>query len=282
MPELPEVETIAKQLNAAISGKIIRRVEVYKEKSFVGNPRTIFGWEIKSVGRKSKVIEIKFVDKKEMLIVHLKMTGQLIFIDGSNRVVGGHPTADWVADLPSKHTRVRVEFKGGSNLFFNDMRMFGWMKLVDTEKYEKELRKNAPDVIDKEFNLDYLRSVLMRSTKAIKLAIMDQEKIGGMGNIYANDALYLARVLPNRPAKSLTEAEIRKLHEAMLEVIQKGIKYGGASAANYVDTRGLGGTYQEHFLVYKQDGKICKRCGDTIKRSKLGGRGTFFCEGCQK
>jgi|WetSurMetagenome_2_1015567.scaffolds.fasta_scaffold56619_2 formamidopyrimidine-DNA glycosylase len=282
MPELPEVETIRRQLNESLKNRVIKGVEVLREKSFGGDPQKLNGWQVERVDRKAKIIEIYFKKQKELIIVHLKMTGQLVFADGEKRIVGGHPTADWVNALPSKHTRVVVDFEDGAKLFFNDMRVFGWMRLVDKEKYEKEMRKTAPDVTDREFSLKYLTDVLKKSGKAVKLVLMDQEKIGGVGNIYANDALYLAKVMPNRKANSMSEQEIKNLLAAIREVINKGIKYGGASAANYVDTRGLGGTYQDHFLVYKKDGQICKRCGGKIQKMKIGGRGTFYCPKCQK
>lgn len=281
MPELPEVETIRRQLNEVLVGKKISKIEVLRQKSFDGDPNKLVGWEVGSVSRKSKLIEIYFVGKEEMIIVHLKMTGQLVYMDGTTRVVGGHPTADWVNKLPSKHTRVVVSFTDGSRLFFNDMRVFGWMRVVNKEKYEAEMRKTAPDVTDKEFSLEYLTGVLMGSRKAVKLVLMDQEKIGGVGNIYANDALYLAKVMPDRKANSLSLLEIKNLLASVREVINKGIKYGGASAANYVDTKGLGGTYQDHFLVYKKEGQKCNKCGGKIKKMKLGGRGTFYCPKCQ-
>lgn len=282
MPELPEVETIRRQLNEVLVGKKIKRVEVLREKSFGGDPKRLVGWEISRVDRKSKLIEIYFKNREEILIVHLKMTGQLVFVDGEERVVGGHPTADWVSNLPSKHTRVVLNFVDGSKLFFNDLRVFGWMRMVNKEKYEKEMRKTSPDVTEKEFSLEYLTEVLKKSKKAVKLVLMDQEKIGGLGNIYANDALYLAKIMPNRKADSLSSLEIKNLLIAIREVINRGIKYGGASAANYVDTKGMGGTYQDHFLVYKRDGQVCDRCKGIIQKMKIGGRGTFYCPRCQK
>jgi len=282
MPELPEVETIRRQLNEVLVGKKILKIEVLREKSFGGDSREMVGWQVESVKRKAKVIEFYFKNRGEMMIIHLKMTGQLVFVNGKKRVVGGHPTADWVKDLPSRHTRIIINFIGGSKLFFNDMRVFGWMRMVDKEKYEKETRKTAPDVTEKEFDLEYLTGVLKKSGKAVKLVLMDQEKIGGVGNIYANDALYLAKVMPNRKANSLSVAETKNLLAAVREVINRGIKYGGASAANYVDTKGLGGTYQDHFLVYKKDGQKCDKCGGKIQKMKIGGRGTFYCPSCQK
>lgn len=282
MPELPEVETIRRQLNEVLVGKKIKRVEVFREKSFGGDPKKLVGWEVLRVDRKSKLIEIYFKNKEEVVIVHLKMTGQLVFVDEEKRVVGGHPTADWVSSLPSKHTRVMLDFVDGSKLFFNDLRVFGWMRVVNKEKYEKEMRKTSPDVTEKEFSLEYLTEVLKKSRKAVKLVLMDQEKIGGLGNIYANEALYLAKVMPDRKADSLSLLERKKLLIAIREVVDRGIKYGGASAANYVDTKGLGGTYQDHFLVYKRDGQFCDRCKGVIQKMKIGGRGTFYCPRCQK
>lgn len=282
MPELPEVETISRQLNDALRGKRVKKVVVLKERSFHGDASSIAGWKVDKVGRKAKVLEILFAGKEEMIVVHLKMTGQLILVNGEERIVGGHPTADWVKKLPSNHTRVILVFDDESKLFFNDMRMFGWMKLLSKEKYQNEIKKQAPDVIDDDFTKEYFSQLVNKTGRAIKIVLMDQEKIGGVGNIYANDALYMAGIMPNRKANSLSDKEIDKLYEDVRKVINLGIKYGGASAANYVDTKGLGGTYQEHFLTYKQDGKPCKKCGEKIRKMTLGGRGTFYCPVCQK
>ncbi len=282
MPELPEVETIRRQLNEVLRDKVVADVEVLREKSFSGDHRKIRGWKVKEIKRKSKVIEVLFEKQKEMAIIHLKMTGQLIYADGEKRVFGGHPTPDWVQDLPSKHTRVIITFTDGSKLFFNDMRVFGWIKLVDKEKYEKETRSTAPDVVDKEFTFEYFFNLLKSSKKPVKLILLDQDKIGGLGNIYVNDALFLSKIRPDRKSDTISSTEAKKLHEACIEVINLGIKYGGASASNYVQVTGLGGTYQDHFLVYKKDGEKCKVCGNIIKKMKMGGRGTFYCDNCQK
>jgi formamidopyrimidine-DNA glycosylase len=282
MPELPEVETIRRQLKEVLMGRSIKKVEVLREKSFSGDPETMKGWEIADIQRKAKVIEILFAGKSDVVIVHLKMTGQLVFIDGEKRILGGHPTADWVKDLPSKHTRVVWTFKDGSKLFFNDMRVFGWMRLMSQDKYEKEIRKTVPDITDDSFTEDFLAGVLKNSKKPVKLVLLDQDKIGGLGNIYVNDALFLAGVRPERKSDSLDKKEVKKLHAAIVKVINLGIKYGGASASNYVDVAGLGGTYQDHFLVYKREGLNCLNCDKKIEKVKLGGRGTFYCPYCQK
>ncbi len=284
MPELPEVETIRRQLNVELAGKKVRLVQVLRDKSFKGNVNDLSGKIIESVSRKSKVIEINFRKWDQLVIIHLKMTGQLVYLNGDKRLAGGHPTADWVGSLPSNHTRVVWEFSDGSKLFFNDMRVFGWVRIITRDLYEKEVKKKPPDVVDKEFDFNYLKSVLERPKKAIKLVITDQEKIGGMGNIYANDALYTAKINPLRSASSLKDIEIKRLWKAMIEVIEKGIEYGGSSAADekFVDMLGQKGRYQEHFLVYEREGQLCERDGELIKRVKLGGRSAFYCPKCQK
>ena len=176
MPELPEVETIRKQLNKALKGRRIKEVEVLREKSFKGKKKRLVGKKVEGVERKAKLLMV-VLEGKERLLIHLKMTGQLILIDeGKKRVVGGHPTADWVNDLPSKHTRVVISFLNGGKLYFNDMRVFGWIKLIK-EKEWRELEEKMPmDVIDKEFTEEYLKKTLKSSRRAVKLVIMDQKK----------------------------------------------------------------------------------------------------------
>lgn len=284
MPELPEVETIRRQLNEVLSGKKIKEVEILRETSFTGDKNKLIGLRIKRVERKAKIIEFIFEGEKDMVICHLKMTGQLIYCDGDKRVAGGHPTADWIKKLPSSHTRVIWKFADGSELFFNDMRVFGWMRIVDQDKYAKETRKKVPDVDEKEFDSEYLKKILSKSTRSVKLVILDQDKVGGMGNIYANDALFLAKIHPKRKANSITEKEVKLLCKAMKEVIEEGIKYGGSSASDekYVNVSGMGGKYQNHFKVYERAGKECLKCGAKILKSKIGGRGTYYCNICQK
>ncbi len=280
MPELPEVETIRRQLGEVLVGKEIEAIEVLRSKSFEGNTKELVGKVIKGVSRKAKIMVVSFGEWEKCLMIHLKMTGQLIFWGKSRKIVGGHPTLDWVNELPSSHTRVVITFAGGDKLYFNDMRVFGWIRLV-TNKFAQTVFENLPpDVTDAKFSERYLREKL-KSTKAVKLIIMDQEKIGGIGNIYANDALFLAGIRPNRPGKSLTKVETGKLYKAVRRVINLGIKLGGASASNYFDINGMGGSYQDHFLVYKRDGEKCEECGNMIKKMRLGGRGTFYCEVCQ-
>jgi formamidopyrimidine-DNA glycosylase len=290
MPELPEVETIALQLNEVLNGKSVSSIKVYRDKNFLGNKDVLIGKKVLKVSRRAKTITFGFENFDEKLMVHLKMTGQLIYVkrlknsktqNEESRIVGGHPTADWVNELPSNHTRVEISFEDESKLFFNDMRAFGWMKIISRTQDLNESRAQVPDVVDPEFSLEYFTNVLKRIRRPIKIVLLDQQLMGGLGNIYVNDALNMAKILPTRKADGLKSSEIKDLREAIKFVIDLGIKSGGASAANYVDTKGLGGTYQNFFLTYKQDGKPCKNCGEKIVKIKLGGRGTFYCPGCQ-
>lgn len=291
MPELPEVETIVRQLDKILKGKTVRRVQVLKSRSFVGDENKLVGKKVLSVERIAKILILRFVDFEEVVIIHLKMTGQLIWRpvdwdikhDVHDEIVGGHPSLDWVKSLPSSHTRVIVHFDDDSKLFFNDMRIFGWMKLISKEELRKLTDKLPPDVTDKErFTFEYFKGLCVKTKKAIKLLVMDSAKIGGAGNIYANDALWVARIDPHRPAASLSEDEMIGLYQGVKMVINEGIKYGGSTYSDFVGTDGLGGKYQEHFRTYKRDGKPCLECGANIIKGKIGGRGTYWCANCQK
>lgn len=289
MPELPEVETIARQLDTKLVGKKITNVEVLRSKSFVGKPVELKGLVIKEVCRVSKMIIFRFKKTDLVMLGHMKMTGQLVWRpkkwdknDLDKEIVGGHPTADWVQDLPGKHTRVVIHFSDESQLFFNDLRVFGWLKLANEVEVQKQISKLPPDVTDKRFTVEFFSSVLNRSKRAVKVVIMDQSLIGGVGNIYANDALFEAKIDPRRPATSLLESEVSALFNSIKNRINLGIQYGGASAANFVHTTGLGGKYQDHFLVYKKDGDECPRGNGKIKKITVGGRGTYYCPNCQK
>lgn len=284
MPELPEVETVKRQLLKAVRRQKILSVKVRRKKSFVGVQKEIVGKRIKNVDRRAKLLIIELdCSPKKFLVIHLKMTGQLVYEAVNKRVVGGHPTSDWIKKLPSKHTRVVLELEKGI-LYFNDMRVFGWMKVVDSAGLKFELNKYGPDVVSKEFNKNYLLKILGSSQRAVKSILLDQAKVAGLGNIYTNDGLYCAKINPEVKGKKLVkdEEKVHDLHICLKRVIGRGIKYQGASDTNYVHLDGLGGTYQEHFLVYKKTGQPCTRCGARIKKIKIGGRGTYYCPKCQK
>jgi formamidopyrimidine-DNA glycosylase len=175
MPELPEVETIARQLRKVLVGKKILKIEVLRARSFVGNPTEIEGKKISEITRRSKVLQICFENFDKSLIIHLKMTGQLVWRKGNRQVAGGHPSSDWVNTLPSKHTRIVFDLDDGSKLFFNDLRVFGWVKVVDNGQWTMEKNKLPPDVIDPEFKLDYFKTII-----DLEISVSELEKAVGI------------------------------------------------------------------------------------------------------
>ena len=285
MPELPEVETIAQRLHDVLSKKKITKVTVYKQKSFQGSSKLLINQPIVAVSRRAKLIRFHLPGEINLL-AHLKMTGQFIFVDHVGlRVGGGHPSADWIQELPSKHTRVAFElqdFEGKTHLlFFNDMRIFGWIKVATETEVLEEYKKYGPDIHTEAANLKYFSEKLAKTSRKIKQVIMDNSVVSGVGNIYACDGLNLAKINPERPANSLTEVEVIRLLDSLKQVINLGIELGGATIDKYRNVDGFSGKYQEQVRVYGLEGKQCKNCGGTIKKIKLGGRGTYFCPICQ-
>ena len=289
MPELPEVEIIKRGLQEKIVGKTIADVEVRAAKSFQGKSEDVKGTEIKSVERKAKMIVIALSNGK-FLLIHLKLTGQLVFDrkagDKSSRVAGGHPSKDWVADLPSKFTYVIFHFTDGGILYFNDLRKFGYIKVLTKDELEKQnLYKNlGPEPYSKDLTPEYLMKIFSRRPKAkIKQLIMDQAVIAGVGNIYADESLFCARIVPTRAAKDVKRSELVKILECLKKVMDFSIAHGGSSENTFVDVEGKQGKMQDYFRVYRKTGQKCpNNCGGVIKRITLGGRGTHFCPQCQQ
>lgn len=210
-----------------------------------------------------------------LLGFHFKMTGQLIYEDGGKRIVGGHPTEDFVNKMPSNHTRVIFNFDKGT-LYFNDQRLFGWVEI--NPKFVDKLGPEPFEIDEKKFV-----ELVCKRKKPIKLVLMEQDVISGVGNIYANDACWEAKVNPRRLANTLTAKQFSDLYKGMIKVLEEGIKYGGATAADakYIDLHGLGGHYQDHFRVYDREGEECLRGDGIVHKFVLGGRGTYYCPKCQ-
>lgn len=265
MPELPEVETIKRDLSRLIVGRKILAITTDSPKqvqpSLAVVKKAVIGATIKKITRRAKLLQI-FLSNNEILAVHLKLTGRLLVREK------GAPQDDW--------QRVVISLSGNKELRFADLRKFGWIRVIG------EMGEMGPEPFSKEFTVDYLGQVLAKSSRPVKLVLMDQKKIAGVGNIYANEALFLAKTRPNKPAKKLSSLEIKKLRGAIIKVLKAGIKYRGASDQYYLDALGHKGSYQDHFLVYNREGKKCFDCGGKIKKIKLGGRGTFFCPKCQR
>lgn len=281
MPELPEVETIIRKLRGHVQGKKIQKIQVFREKSFQGNFAAIEGAIITDVVRKAKLIQF-VLDSELNLLSHLKMTGQFIYTDKTNRVGGGHPTADWVKNLPSTHTRVQFDLSDQAKLFFNDQRVFGWIKTATAEQEELEFLRYAPDVISPLVTDEYFYEKLQRTGRPIKVALMDNTIVSGVGNIYACDALNLSKISPLKPAKTLSRRESDRLLDASKTVILKGIEMGGATIDNYRDVAGFSGHYQDVVRVYGRENQPCPNCSHPIAKIKIAGRGTYWCPNCQK
>lgn len=243
MPELPEVETIKRQLARKIVGK------------------KLSGKKIINLRRRAKILIIDFSDGSS-LIFHLKLTGQLIF-NGQ----------------PGKHTRHVFKFSDGSRLIFNDMRKFGWWKWVkNTKKIEESFGPEALEV-----DLKTFKALLKKRPNAkIKPLLMDQKFIAGIGNIYSDEILFASRVGPLRLVKTLIEKETKEIFQNIKKILKKAIQYRGTSERDYLDATGQRGDYLQYLKVYRKEGESCPRCRTRIKRIKLGGRSAHYCPRCQK
>src|SRR5258708_29666576 len=224
------------------------------------------------------------------LLFHLKMSGQLVWKGESGkgkgeRFIGGHPTPDMVGKMPSSHTRVIFSFSDGSHLYFNDQRRFGWVRVVNSDQVTEDssLKRLGPEPLEKEFSWQMLKQNLLRhKSMPVKVAIMDQTVVSGIGNIYANEACFDAKVDPRTKVSQLTDKQFKVLYKGITKSLKDGIKYGGSSRAHFVDAEGNKGYFLDYAFVYGKDKDKCKKCGSQIKKIKLGGRGTYLCPNCQK
>ena len=290
MPELPEVETIRLGLQKYIVGKTIENVEVRLPKILTGNPKDIVGAKITDVRRFGKGLVID-LDNDYLIAIHIKLTGQLIYRGSevskvpnvSKGKIGGEPPNKWthvVFKLRTKNLELRTRT---AYLYYNDLRQFGWIKIVQSSKLkDQSFFKDLGPEFFKDLTFEKFEDIIKRSKGPIKPLLMDQKKMSGVGNIYANDALFEARIDPRRKAKNLSEEEIRKLYDAILKVLKKGLESGGASELSFVNVLGQEGGYQNHFLVYGREKEPCRACKTPIQKIKLSGRGTYFCPSCQR
>ncbi|MEA1910043.1 MAG: bifunctional DNA-formamidopyrimidine glycosylase/DNA-(apurinic or apyrimidinic site) lyase [Patescibacteria group bacterium] len=288
MPELPEAETVIKGLSKYLTNQRIKNIRVLNKKSLIGASRQASKSRVVGLRRRGKSIIID-LDNDHSLLIHLKMTGQLIFIPkGTSRSVRrinlGHPTNDFVNSMPSNHTRIIFELTSGT-LYFNDLRKFGWIKILPTKEIEKDsfVAKLGPEPLTKKFNPEYLTNILKRRPKSsIKAVLLNQSVVAGIGNIYTDEALFGAKILPYRKNNTLKPKEIKKLVSEIKKVLKLGIKHSGTSIQNYRDVKGAQGKMQNYLKVYGQANLPCKTCKQPIQKNKTAGRGTHFCLNCQK
>lgn len=281
MPELPEVESIKLQLNKYLVGHRILNIEIRNPK-FEMNSKLILNSKIMGARRFGKVT-VMDLSNGYSILTHVKLTGQYIY-RGPNLKNPENLSPKVIGGVPGPHTLVIFNLDRGGVLYYNDVRRFGWIKIVRTDEVETEkfISKLGPEPF-KDLTLEKFGDILLKTSRMIKVVLMDQEKMSGIGNIYANDALWLSKIDPKRPAKSLSETDAKLLYDSILEVLRTGIKYGGASELSFVTPDGTEGNYQKHTLVYGHEGEPCERCHKAvIKKIFLGGRGTYFCPNCQK
>jgi len=284
MPELPEVETIVRDLNKKLKNKKIVSVKSLDKKVFYLTKidiKNILGKKIKAVSRRAKMIIFDLSDY--FLIVHLKMTGQLVYQTQTSLIVGGHPIINQDKKLPNKFSRVIFKFNDKGTLYFNDVRRFGWIKLMAKNKFIEFKNKLGVEPLSSGFTLKYFNEFLSHKPKtSIKQALLDQKYISGIGNIYADESLFRAQIKPFRKVQTLNTGEIKKLWRAIPEILKYAIEYRGTSFNDYVDASGETGNFIKYLKVYGREGKKCKKCSGVVKKIKLGGRGTHWCDKCQK
>jgi formamidopyrimidine-DNA glycosylase len=287
MPELPEVETVRRGLSSLIIGKTIKSETHDTEKGFPNTEADVrsflIGATIIDIRRRAKVLMID-LSTGYSLLIHLKMTGQLVFV-GDTRFGAGHPNDSLVNILPDKSTRVTVQFTDGSALYFNDQRKFGWVRLLPTIEIPNIdfMQKVGPEPLAKEFTAkEFMQRFSRRSKTNIKAALLDQSVVAGVGNIYADESLWGAKLHPQRLVSSLSEQEFETLYNELRSVMNIAIEKGGSSNHTYVNAEGKKGSYMNFARVFRREGLACPRCGTTIEKMRVAGRGTHICPYCQQ
>lgn len=286
MPELPEVETVRRGLNKLIVGRKIKHVESDNPKSFPNTKTDVrlfmVGSHVKAVRRRAKVLMID-LSTDYTLVIHLKMTGQMVY-RGAEVFGAGHPNDSLIGKLPDKSTRVTIDFDDKTRLFFNDQRKFGWMKLLPTVEVPNIdfMKKVGPEPLESSFSSQKFHERFVRRKRTtIKAALLDQSVVAGIGNIYADESLWMSKIHPSRLVGSLTDEEFDLLYHSVRDVMSLSIEKGGSTDRNYVDAEGKRGSYMDFANVFRREGQACNRCGAEIIKTRVAGRGTHICPVCQ-
>ncbi|NLP43763.1 MAG: bifunctional DNA-formamidopyrimidine glycosylase/DNA-(apurinic or apyrimidinic site) lyase [Peptococcaceae bacterium] len=273
MPELPEVESIKRTLEKNILKKRILDAKIFWPSAVISVPGEDFVELLKDkiidgLSRRGKYL-LLHLDNNYTLIVHFRMTGRLVYYKEKTTV--------------DKHTHVVICLEQGE-LHYSDIRKFGRIQIVSTENIHDVpfLAKLGPEPLDESFNFILLGQQLAKKKSSIKAALLDQTVLAGLGNIYTDEALFKAGVLPQRNIESLKVSEIILLYDSICEVLKEGIKAGGTSFRDYRDANGNKGLFQESLMVYGRAGQACKVCGQKLTKAKVAGRTTVYCLGCQK
>lgn len=284
MPELPEVETIRRDLRRVIVGQTIQAVQVRK-KRVLRQPgamvkRVLAGQAITKIERRGKLLLFSLTDKDLFFGIHLKMTGQLMYRRKNKVVAGGH---DWpvAEELPNKYTAVIFTFADGSQLFFNDVRQFGYVKLMNNEERASVLAGYGPEPLSSVFVWQDFYQAIKGRTTSLKAALLNQQIVAGIGNIYADEICFSARLRPNRSVGRLSQTQCRAVHTACQRILRSAIQQRGTTFRDYADTRGKKGNFSRFLKVYGRVGQPCRRCRTPLQKIQTAGRGTTFCPQCQ-
>lgn len=287
MPELPEVETVRRGLFCLIIGKQITAVTcIDSPKSFPNDPRAVQMYMIKAtvtgVRRRAKVLLID-LDTGYTLVIHLKMTGQLVY-HGEERFGAGHPNDSLIGELPDRSTRVEITFSQGEKVFFNDQRKFGWIKLYPTLEVPNIdfMQRVGPEPLEDSFTSnEFIPRIRHHANTSIKAAILDQTVLAGVGNIYADESLWGAKLHPATRVKDVTDEQLAELLKEIKYVMNLAIEKGGSTDRNYVNAEGKRGSYIDFARVFRKEGQACPRCGAIVEKTRVAGRGTHVCPICQ-
>jgi formamidopyrimidine-DNA glycosylase len=287
MPELPEVETVRSGLEKFLPGRKILSVAFDWAKSFPNAEadveRFLIGSKVINIKRRGKALIIE-LDTNYSLVIHLKMTGQLVFRSDTDRFGAGHPNDSLIGKLPDKSTRVTLTFDDFSQLFFNDQRKFGWMRLIPTPEVMNLnfFQKLGPEPLSADFKWqDFQVRIMRRKNSNIKAVILDQTVLAGVGNIYADESLWGAKIHPLTLVRNLKSAQIHKLYDELIYVLKLSIEKGGSTNRNYVNAEGKRGSYMDFARVFRRENLSCPRCGTIIIKTRVAGRGTHLCPKCQ-
>ena len=285
MPELPEVETIRQDLREVILGKMIAHVDVRRESMVRGDAvefaAYLAGNEIIEIDRIGKLLIFQLKKGEQVMLGHLKMTGQLIYKSPESLIAGGHTEPPVDIDLPNKFSYIIFTFADGTKLFFNDMRTFGYMSLEDQYTLESIKKKYGIEPGTKAFTLDAWKNVFKNRKTSVKAVLLNQALISGIGNIYADEICFHANVLPSKQVSKLGKKEIEQLFYSTKHIILLAVKERGTTFNHYRDPKGRKGNFVSFLNVYGRGGEQCNVCRTALTKEKIAGRGTVYCSCCQ-
>ena len=289
MPELPEVEVVKKSLINKVQNLIIKKVKINDERLRYRIDkkilRKIVGLKIKKIERRSKFL-LFFFNKNLVMLVHFGMTGKFFFINKKNIKYKTSFYYNINHNKEKKHDRVVFFLNKKKKLIYNDVRKFGFIKFLNYKNYNNNLHlKNlGPEPLEQLFNFIYFKNYIKGRNRVVKNVLMDQKFVSGIGNIYANEILFLSKVKPSRKVKKLKDFELRKIIHHTKKTLENAIKLGGSSIKDFSSTNGKKGSFQQHFYVYGKKGQLCLNttCRSRITKSTISNRATFLCSNCQK